>query len=30
MAAWLPLSAGFTGYASRYCHPSLGFALGYT
>ncbi|EQL02980.1 dicarboxylic amino acid permease [Ophiocordyceps sinensis CO18] len=30
MAAWLPLSAGFTGYASRYCHPSVGFALGYT
>ncbi|KAL2209654.1 dicarboxylic amino acid permease [Sarocladium strictum] len=30
MAAWLPLSAGFTGYASRYCHPSLGFALGWT
>ncbi|CAH0023709.1 unnamed protein product [Clonostachys rhizophaga] len=30
MTAWLPLSAGFTGYASRYCHPSLGFALGWT
>mgnify|MGYP002348121749 CR=1 FL=1 len=30
MAAWLPLSAGFTGYASRYCHPALGFALGWT
>ncbi|KYK60518.1 putative DIP5-glutamate and aspartate permease [Drechmeria coniospora] len=30
MAAWMPLSAGFTGYASRYCHPSLGFALGWT
>lgn len=30
MAAWLPLSAGFTGYAARYCHPSLGFALGWT
>ncbi|CAG9975685.1 unnamed protein product [Clonostachys byssicola] len=30
MAAWLPLSAGFTGYATRYCHPSLGFALGWT
>ena len=29
MAAWLPLSAGFTGYATRYCHPSLGFALGW-
>ncbi|KAL7796013.1 amino acid permease/ SLC12A domain-containing protein [Trichoderma ceciliae] len=30
MASWLPLSAGFTGYATRYCHPSLGFALGWT
>lgn len=30
MAAWLPLSAGFAGYASRYAHPSLGFTLGYT
>ncbi|KFH40352.1 Dicarboxylic amino acid permease-like protein [Hapsidospora chrysogenum ATCC 11550] len=30
MAAWMPLSAGFTGYASRYCHPSLGFTLGWT
>ncbi|KAF7551262.1 hypothetical protein G7Z17_g5117 [Cylindrodendrum hubeiense] len=30
MAAWLPISAGFTGYASRFCDPSLGFALGWT
>ncbi|KAG6091874.1 hypothetical protein E4U30_006232 [Claviceps sp. LM220 group G6] len=30
MASWMPLSAGFTGYATRYCHPSLGFALGWT
>lgn len=30
MAAWLPLSSGFTGYAGRYCHPSLGFATGWT
>ncbi|OAA33460.1 dicarboxylic amino acid permease [Moelleriella libera RCEF 2490] len=30
MAAWMPLSSGFTGYATRYCHPSLGFALGWT
>jgi yeast amino acid transporter len=30
MAAWLPLSSGFTGYASRFCDPALGFALGYT
>lgn len=29
MSAWIPLSAGFTGYATRYCHPSLGFALGW-
>ncbi|KAH8674112.1 amino acid permease/ SLC12A domain-containing protein [Xylariales sp. PMI_506] len=29
MAAWLPLSSGFTGYASRFCDPSLGFALGW-
>ncbi|KAM0323964.1 hypothetical protein ACHAQA_008546 [Verticillium albo-atrum] len=30
MATWLPLSSGFSGYASRYCDPSLGFALGWT
>ncbi|PNS14914.1 Proline-specific permease [Sphaceloma murrayae] len=30
MAAWFPMSAGFTGYASRFCDPSLGFALGWT
>ncbi|KAH7325825.1 amino acid permease/ SLC12A domain-containing protein [Stachybotrys elegans] len=30
MAAWLPMSAGFAGYATRYCHPSLGFALGWS
>lgn len=30
MATWLPMSAGFTGYASRFCDPSLGFALGWT
>ncbi|KAI5791903.1 amino acid permease/ SLC12A domain-containing protein [Geopyxis carbonaria] len=30
MAAWLPLGSGFTGYASRFCDPSLGFALGWT
>lgn len=30
MAAWLPLSAGFAGYATRYAHPSLGFTLGWT
>ncbi len=30
MAAWLPLSSGFTGYAVRFCDPALGFALGYT
>ncbi len=30
MAAWLPMASGFTGYASRFCSPSLGFALGWT
>ncbi|KAF9883408.1 hypothetical protein FE257_003491 [Aspergillus nanangensis] len=30
IVAWLPLSAGFAGYASRYCHPALGFTLGWT
>ncbi|KAF2149576.1 amino acid permease [Myriangium duriaei CBS 260.36] len=30
MAAWNPMPSGFTGYASRYCSPSLGFALGWT
>ncbi|KAI5458534.1 amino acid permease/ SLC12A domain-containing protein [Mariannaea sp. PMI_226] len=30
MAAWLPISAGFAGYATRFCDPSLGFALGWT
>ncbi|KAI9684801.1 MAG: hypothetical protein M1829_000176 [Trizodia sp. TS-e1964] len=30
MAAWLPMSSGFTGYASRFCDPGLGFALGWT
>ncbi|PGH04311.1 hypothetical protein AJ80_08534 [Polytolypa hystricis UAMH7299] len=30
MAAWLPLPSGFTGYAVRFCDPSLGFALGWS
>ncbi|KAF2807222.1 uncharacterized protein BDZ99DRAFT_393001 [Mytilinidion resinicola] len=30
MAAWLPLGSGFSGYATRFCDPALGFALGYT
>ncbi|RMZ92715.1 hypothetical protein DV736_g50, partial [Chaetothyriales sp. CBS 134916] len=30
MAAWLPLPSGFTGYATRFCDPALGFALGWT
>lgn len=30
MAAWNPMPSGFTGYASRYCSSSLGFALGWT
>lgn len=30
MAAYLPIQSGFTGYASRFCDPALGFSLGYT
>ncbi|GAB7343281.1 hypothetical protein MBLNU457_1337t1 [Dothideomycetes sp. NU457] len=30
MAAWLPMGSGFSGYATRFCDPALGFALGYT
>lgn len=30
MAAWLPHSSGFSGYAARFVDPALGFALGYT
>ncbi|SPO01813.1 probable DIP5 - glutamate and aspartate permease [Cephalotrichum gorgonifer] len=29
MAAWLPIASGFTGYASRFVDPSLGFSLGW-
>lgn len=29
MAAWIPIS-GFSGYATRFCHPSLGFCIGWT
>jgi hypothetical protein len=29
MAAWLPLPSGFTGYASRFVDPVLGFSLGW-
>ena len=29
MAAWLPLGSGFTGYATRFADPALGFALGW-
>jgi len=29
MAAWLPVSSGFTGYAHRFVDPALGFALGW-
>ncbi|CAI6097441.1 unnamed protein product [Clonostachys chloroleuca] len=28
MAAWLPTSSSFSGYAARFCDPVLGFALG--
>ena len=30
MAAWLPLSSGFTGYATRFVDPALGFCVGWT
>lgn len=30
MATYIPLNDGFTGYASRYVDPCLGFAVGYT
>ena len=30
MAAYLPIESGFTGYATRFCDPALGFSLGYT
>jgi amino acid transporter len=30
MAAWLPLAAGFVGYATRFVDPALGFGFGYT
>lgn len=29
-ATWLPGSGGFAAYATRFCDPALGFALGYT
>lgn len=29
MATWIPLSDGFPGYASRFCDPCLGFAVGW-
>jgi amino acid transporter len=29
MAAWLPLPSGFTGYATRFVDPALGFAMGW-
>jgi hypothetical protein len=29
MAAWLPLPSGFTGYATRFVDPALGFSLGW-
>ncbi|ORY18233.1 amino acid permease/ SLC12A domain-containing protein [Clohesyomyces aquaticus] len=30
MAAWLPHASGFSGYATRFVDPALGFALGWT
>lgn len=29
MATWLPTNKNFAGYATRFCDPALGFALGY-
>ena len=29
LASHLPIEGGFAGYASRFVHPSLGFAVGY-
>ncbi|RDL37814.1 putative Dicarboxylic amino acid permease [Venustampulla echinocandica] len=29
MACWLPLPSGFTGYATRFVDPALGFCLGW-
>ncbi|KUJ12120.1 putative dicarboxylic amino acid permease [Mollisia scopiformis] len=29
MASWLPLPSGFTGYATRFVDPALGFCLGW-
>lgn len=29
MATWIPLTEGFPGYASRFCDPCLGFAVGW-
>ncbi|CAG8952333.1 hypothetical protein HYFRA_00001078 [Hymenoscyphus fraxineus] len=30
MATWLPLASGFTGFATRFVDPALGFATGWT
>lgn len=30
MATWIPMADGFSGYASRFCDPALGFAVGWT
>lgn len=30
MAAWLPLASGFTGFATLFVDPALGFATGWT
>lgn len=30
MATYIPLPDGFSGYATRYCDPSVGFAVGYS
>lgn len=30
MATWIPMADGFSGYASRFVDPALGFAVGWT
>ncbi|KAH0170236.1 dicarboxylic amino acid permease, partial [Aureobasidium melanogenum] len=30
MAAWIPVAGGFSPFATRFCDPALGFALGWT
>lgn len=29
MATWMPMESAFMGHADRFCHPALGFAVGW-